>query len=1038
MSKENSESSPSCLHCRVHDSKQTFHEIFDDVGIDIELPNLLAKYFQLSVKPDPKKQQLLCLECVNTLIRFFDIDELQREQDAANAAKKDRPLGKNDTKTASETSSTTPAKAEAKPTKKQASPAAKAKIEPKKEIAKLPVKPKPAPAPVAAPAAATPPHAEESVAVRISKGKTLTVTPKRIEIKPKSKASVEKPVGKRGNSKEADSGEQEQIGALLRDIFGEEKMVAKEKLIEIAEAVQQSENIDNEEQKQLEENVQEEEQSLKEPDNPDVDELEFLLEGDSSDLDVPQLKTEKRSSHDTTQSQNESESENETHKVEPFNFVLIRESDDVGDLYEYLSTVVKTCFETLSFDWATVCQHCSLKCGKFETLLSHMLKCHQMSGQQFKCPTGGCDKQLRGRKFLAMHLVLMHAPVAEIPIYGSCPECNLTFSNILQYNKHSCAHVIKKRRGIRLYCEMCGLEFPSWKRFNFHNQFHLERHRPRACFVCDYADNNIDELFQHLHYSHEPEGSLFCDLCDRTFRDAAIFADHNKSHTNVTTNTYTCSECNASFDTRGRLNGHMRITHGTVISCEMCNREFATEASYNVHMKKHLIIEREVHVCNNCGLLSESNDKMTAHVENEDSVCFGVDIYVELLRDAYICEYCSTYYKTKSDLRAHRDSGLHKDGVFCCQPCGKEFNDMKLYRHHMRTYQLQRADVAHRKLEICLYFMCDYEDCTESYISWNSLYTHKRRTHDLAEKLDAKPKADEWICQFCQKQCRSKMSLSVHVARSHNNNNVACKLCKASYKDDEALKKHHAYWHEPVECSLCFKVVKNRRNFDTHMNVVHSDNKRYACSVCQKGFYHKSEMEAHKRLHNQSYSCEKCSFITRSKKSLAVHVLGQHYRRFAFECKQCTKRFGRQQGLTNHILRVHSTKFTCRDFLEGGCNRAFNTSAQLTVHVRKVHNSSISVTEDVDDEAVDLEPEEEEQQEEQEQQSIRKSKRQRTTASSPLEKKRCVRLSNDTLIEFINAESKEDQKNATDSEIFEELQESKANILPPKRRKRQC
>ncbi|KAH8370710.1 hypothetical protein KR093_004736, partial [Drosophila rubida] len=1023
MSKAKTENGPSCLHCRVHDSKQPFHEIFDAVGIEIGLPDLLAQYFQISVKPDPKKQQLLCVECVNTLIRFFDIDELQREQDAANAAKKSKQVAKT-TKSAAktETPATTPGKVETRSARKQTPPAVKAKTEPKKDSTKLPVKPKPSPV-------ALVPKPEESVAVRISKGKTLTVTPLKAKSKTSQAATV-KLEGKRSNAKEAGSADQEQIGALLRDILGEEKAASADKFVEAAETMQQLENHRNNEEKQLEneeEEITAEEPLLKQQEN--TDELEFLLEGkldvplkclsqlifpciftgDSTDMDEPQFKSAKRSSHKVTQSPNESESENESLKVEPFNFVLIKESDDVGDLYEYLATVVKTCFETLSFEWETVCQHCSLKCSKFETLLSHMLKCHQLPDQQFKCPIGGCHKKLRGRKFLAMHLVALHAPVTEIPIYGSCPECNLTFSNILQYNKHSCAHVIKKRRGIRLYCEMCGLEFPSWKRFNFHNQFHLERHRPRACFVCDYASNNIDDLFQHLHYSHEPEGTLFCDLCDRTFRDGAIFAEHNKSHANVTSTTYSCSECNAHFDTRGRLNGHMRITHGTVISCELCNREFATEASYNIHMKKHLIIEREVHVCNSCGLLSENHEKMVGHVENEDSACFGIDTYVELLRDAYICEYCSAYFKTKADLRAHRDSGVHKDGIFCCHPCGKEFNDMKLYRHHMRNFQLQRADVAHRKLEICLYFMCDYEDCLESYISWNSLYTHKRRTHEVAEKLDAKTKADEWICQFCQKECRSKMSLSVHVARSHNNNNVTCKLCNASYKDDEALKKHHAYWHEPMECSLCFKIVKNRRNYDTHMNVVHSDNKRYACSVCQKGFYHKSEMEAHKRLHNQSYRCEQCSFVTKNKKSLAVHVLGQHYRRFAFECKQCNRRFGRQQGLTNHMLRVHASKNTCRDFLEGGCNRAFNTLAQLSAHVRKVHNSSINVNDDVDDEPLELEPEEEEQ-EVQEEQLKKKPKRENTTASSQQQKKRCVRLTNDTQIEFINADPEEDQK----------------------------
>ncbi|KAH8394729.1 hypothetical protein KR222_002829, partial [Zaprionus bogoriensis] len=922
-SKINSETGPSCLHCRVHNSKQAYQEIFDEVGIEIELSHLLAKYFQLHVKPNAQRRQLLCQECVNTLIRFFDIDELQREQDAAAAKSAVKPLP----------ASPAAAKRDAKAARKQTPPAA-AKAPSTVASKKLPqagnVPAKPAPASV--PAAA---------AVRLTRGKSLATPPKRMQITPKVK-------GEQG--RKSKEGEQEQISALIRDILNEEDAPPDEKFAEAAATVRQ---LEEQEEAGAEHGEQQQQQQQQEQENPD--ELEFLVEheeicinpslaDDSSDLE--DFKEIKKVMPDALQSANETQSEDESLKVEPFNFVLIKESDGIDDLYAYLSTVVKTCFEKLRFEWPTVCRHCSLKCSKYENLLGHMLKRHQLPEERYKCPIEGCTAELKGRKFLAMHLVVLHAPVAEIPIYGSCPECNMTFSNILQYNKHSCAHVIKKRRGKRLYCEMCGLEFPSWKRFNFHNQFHLERHRPRACFVCDYANNNIDDLFQHLHYSHEPEGTLFCDICDRNFRDAAVFMEHSKSHANVSSTTYSCSECSANFETRGRLNGHVRSIHGTVISCELCSREFATEATYNIHMKKHLIIEREVHVCNNCGMLSENHDKMVAHVENEESPCYGVDIYVELLRDAYVCEYCSAYFKQKSDLRAHRDSGVHKDGNFWCLPCGKQFANMKLYRNHLRNYQLQRADVAHRKLEICLYFMCDYEDCYDSYINWNSLYTHKRRTHDTVEKLESKTKAGEWICQFCQKICRSKMSLSVHVARSHNNNNVICPVCKASYKDQEALKKHHAYWHEPMECALCLKSVKNRRNFDTHMNVVHSNNKRYKCSVCQKGFYHKSEMEAHQRLHNQLFSCQQCSFQTRNKKSLSVHVLGQHYKRFEFECKVCDKRFGRRQGLTNHMQRAHGSKYTCRDYFDGGCSKSFGSTAQLSVHVRKVHNSMLLLDDD--------------------------------------------------------------------------------------------
>lgn len=995
------------------------------MGIEIELPQLLAKYFQIKIKPDPQKQQLLCQECVKTLIRFFDIDELQREQDAANAAKQ---KSKTQDKTETPPASVAP-KIETRSSKKPTPPAIQAKSEPKKSTSTIKLATKPTPAPPVPAAKSTPPP--EPVSIRITRGKSMAVASKSDQIKAKPK-TVEKSKGKPRRSKETRPGEQEQISDLLRDILDDEKAPPDDKFAEAAATVRQLEETHvAAEEKQLQEDEDEKQRE-------NTAELEYLLEHEdgSSDLDVRHFKVEKTTSIDTSQTQ----SEDESFKVEPFNFVLIKESDDIDDLYEYLATVVKTCFETLTFEWATVCCHCSLKCSKFETLLWHMQKCHKLPEERYKCPIEDCNAELTNRKALAMHLVVLHAPVADIPIYGCCPECNMTFSNILQYNKHSCARVIKKRRGIRLYCEMCGLEFPSWKRFNFHNQFHLERHRPRACFVCNYTDNNIDDLFQHLHYSHEPEGTHFCDICDRNFRDAVVFAEHNKSHTNVTSATYSCNHCHATFETRGRLNGHIRTSHGSVISCELCSKEFATEATYNIHVKKHLIIELEVHVCSNCGQLSDNPDKMVTHVENAASDCFGVEVYVEQLRDAYVCEYCSTYFKQKTDLRTHRDSGVHKDGIFWCQPCEKGFNDMKLYRHHMRNYQQQRSDVDHRKLEICLYFMCDYEDCFESYINWNSLYTHKRRTHDAVDKLESKSKVNEWICQFCQKVCRSKMSLSVHVARSHNNNNVVCKLCKASYKDEEALKKHHAYWHEPMECALCLKIVKNRRNFDTHMNVVHSNNKRYTCSVCEKGFYHKSEMEAHKRLHSQLFSCDQCSFTTKKKSSLSVHVLGQHLKSYGFECKSCNRKFGRPQGLKNHMLRVHGSKNTCRDFFEAGCSKSFGTIAQLNVHVRKAHNGSLFQTDVDEDEQENQEEEEEPDQEEQEQdQKPPQEQKPKLEDPSPAStsKKRCIRISDDTQIEIINAEPEESNKSIADSETLEEFQKTKCKPPNPKRRKKQ-
>ncbi|XP_034651246.1 zinc finger protein 62 homolog isoform X1 [Drosophila subobscura] len=912
-----SASVPSCLHCSAYGSKLKFQEIFDEFGLELGLQQLLAKHFDLVVKPNEKQQQILCAECVNVLIRLFDIDEVQQQQDAAIAKRKNAasPEAKSAVKTPPKPAKqTTPPKPQVK-VEKPPVPAVQLR-EPSRRIIK------------------------NSAAVVVDK----VVVPARtiVQVSPPITRAKRAP-------KDAD---QEQISALILNILNEDEP-GEEEDDDADNVASVSPQRSAASTSQTTIDVPEEETVAETVTEDDLDGVHIIYEHDDISLeeevntkpDIREciLKVQKRDS----QSEAENE-ESEISNIVVFNFVDIKEKDDIEDLYEYLGTVVRTSFHKLTFDWSTVCKLCTFKSATFETLLEHMQKVHKSRTDVFQCPIEGCSMELTGNKLLAMHLVVLHAPVADIAIYGSCPECKMTFSNILQYNKHSCAHVIKKRRGVRLYCEMCALEFPSWKRFNFHNQFHLERHRPRACFVCGYENTNIDELFQHLHYSHEPEGTLFCDLCDRTFRDAAVFAEHRSSHANVSNTTYCCCECMATFETRGKLNGHVRLMHSNVISCELCSREFASEVTYNVHMKSHLIIERDLHICVSCGQLSESEEKMNEHLAVEDSACYGAESCVELLRDAYVCEYCTTYFKQKSDLQAHRESGVHDNGVFWCQPCDKEFPDMKLYRHHLRNFQALRTDVAHRKMDICTFFMCDQKGCSAAYANWNSLYTHKRRTHDAPEKQQeksAKP-LQEWQCQFCLKLCRSKMSLSVHVARSHNNDNVVCSLCNASYKSKEALENHHAYWHEPIECPQCFKIVKNRRNYDTHVNVVHSNKKRYTCSVCEKGFYHKSEMEAHKRLHSQSYSCDQCSFTTRNKKSLSVHTLGQHFKRFAFDCKMCDKHFGRRQGLTNHIQRVHASKHVCRNYIDDGCARSFNTSLQLKMHLRKVHNSTL-VSDDV-------------------------------------------------------------------------------------------
>ncbi|KAH8370879.1 hypothetical protein KR093_005338 [Drosophila rubida] len=277
---------------------------------------------------------------------------------------------------------------------------------------------------------------------------------------------------------------------------------------------------------------------------------------------------------------------------------------------EYLARVMKTRFEVLNFEWETVCQYCSLEFSKFENLLNHVLESHQLPGQELMCPIGGCSKKLRGCKYLAMHLVLKHAQVTKIPIFGVCPECKFTFSDIFLYNRHSCAYEKKRHPDKRLYCKKCKEKFINWKRYTFHKQFHLSRHRPRACFLCDYVDDNINNLFQHVRYSHVSEGTLFCTNCDRSFYNIAALTQHKKNHERVCRGKNCCNNCMRVITDQDE------VVLDTPIICEYCDSRFTVERAYKTHLKMHFLEKSEMHICNNCGLISENREEMLVSSSN--------------------------------------------------------------------------------------------------------------------------------------------------------------------------------------------------------------------------------------------------------------------------------------------------------------------------------------------------------------------------------------------------------------------------------------
>ncbi|XP_053967437.1 oocyte zinc finger protein XlCOF6 [Anastrepha ludens] len=629
------------------------------------------------------------------------------------------------------------------------------------------------------------------------------------------------------------------------------------------------------------------------------------------------------------------------------------EDDNADSLREYLDEAVASNFNTLEFKWNSECLICCEQFEEYQDLLQHCIMFHENEFNEYACTLQDCDVVFRSEYSLARHLVLRHSDLQSIKIYGSCPYCDLRFSNFHQLNKHSCYRKLTRRACTQPYCQYCKQEFVSHKRFVFHLQFHLAKRRSKICLICNKDFTNVDEFFVHVNYEHEPPGTLACTICDRIFAEMEPFVKHQNSH--KIKPKYECDECLRTYRNKKLLQAHKEGVHTNIeYKCDLCPKIFPSLAILQNHLKWHESdAEVRVFTCTSCGLIGSDCDSLEKHTSDLSTDCFYGEIEEEILIVAYSCHFCAQDFKDKDSLRKHRATGVHENEMFYCPLCNEELEDHKAKRTHMATHKNYKSWLESLPLKRLL--MCDVGDCDECYKQWTPLQRHKRHAHksntcricdqkfansnELQEHI-AQCQLTALTCQFCEKVCPTKMSLAVHVARRHNNKNVFCPHCAAAYRDEQALQEHIDYVHVPVPCTLCGKVIKCRRYLEVHMRAIHVSECRYFCTHCNKGFYHRSQKELHEEnVHPAAvYKCGECKFTTNYAKSLDIHI-ARHLEISEFNCPHCPKKFGRKSALNMHIRRHKADKpFRCSDTIVDGCDAAYVTQHLLNNHIKRKHS----------------------------------------------------------------------------------------------------
>jgi KRAB domain-containing zinc finger protein len=119
------------------------------------------------------------------------------------------------------------------------------------------------------------------------------------------------------------------------------------------------------------------------------------------------------------------------------------------------------------------------------------------------------------------------------------------------------------------------------------------------------------------------------------------------------------------------------------------------------------------------------------------------------------------------------------------------------------------------------------------------------------------------------------------------------------FKEMAILKSHMAIHRMRVQCKICDAEIQPVY-LKKHIREVHTDDRKFQCQRCQKGFKSKQKLKIHILIHNKAVKCLICSKMFPNKSAIKRHVKQIHENPGSFECETCGKKFNRRFYLKYH------------------------------------------------------------------------------------------------------------------------------------------
>ena len=487
-------------------------------------------------------------------------------------------------------------------------------------------------------------------------------------------------------------------------------------------------------------------------------------------------------------------------------------------------------------------------------------------------------------------------------------------------------------------CQSCGKTFSRQRKLKYHVEAVHEKIIDFQCKLCEYKSYYKANVQRHTRRVHPSEDVL-----------AKIKSRRLSKEKTKEKEEYRCEDCDKTFPRQVLLKYHGEAVHEQIVkfSCKLCEQKSYYKNNMRLHLKRshpsadvltniepvvksEPVPAEEIINCLQCDFTASDVKQVRRHTER---------VHLKIMR--YQCSYCDfkTYFRSKCRDHMKKLHSKKKRKLISleCVDCKDEVD----HSEHKYTHSNEHQEKEVKQNKIGEY-KCEQKGCSYSTSVRGLLAKHKEEIHD---------KIKRFACSSCDYKSLFAGNVKAHIKyrklKDHETARllmIGCEDCirnvehvhrqffKSDCQDCRENKEHfHAKRSSGGEfkCHSCSYSMTTKKALNKHIENVHLQLNKFACSLCEFKSYYKHLVDYHQNrkhkndtkkvlvigcfdcendvdhVHTNQFKCDKCDFAARRHRTLKDHEQEVHLEIKRYACSLCDFKNFKRSSVLKHVQSNH-------------------------------------------------------------------------------------------------------------------------------------